>query len=467
MEETYIRQLLAANNICVTEGLQQLFADFVTDPANKNLVNQILENQKRLMDQWALKIRLADLDMQEIVFPNATVGKPYEYRLDMAALQWEDIALLTIDGLDTTGLTYDPATKVVSGIPVISGDMRLALKYRLKKEAEDVPPHEKKIRLVVNPDPRSLWKNVPSDTTDPFWKADVACMQESLGAKQVVAASKRGRSHANNGGFREDDYLVKHWAETGWSLLAVSDGAGSAQYSREGSRLACTFIASYFDECMTAEWLATADRLIKTYNNNSQDKATKALNSFIYETLGNGVLQTHKKIEETAARLNASLNDFHATLAFVLMKQYDFGYAIMSFSVGDGPVGLLDEKEKSVTLLNWLDVGEYGGGTRFITMPEIFSSGQFSSRFNFILMPGFSHLILMTDGIYDPKFEVEANLTRWSAWQRLIADLAGENEGRQKVTLERTAAGTEQELAAWLDFWSVGNHDDRTLMIVY
>jgi hypothetical protein len=35
------------------------------------------------------------------------------------------------------------------------------------------------------------------------------------------------------------------------------------------------------------------------------------------------------------------------------------------------------------TLLNWLDVGEYGGGTRFITQPDIFQKQEvMATRFN-------------------------------------------------------------------------------------
>ena len=57
--------------------------------------------------------------------------------------------------------------------------------------------------------------------------------------------------------------------------------------------------------------------------------------------------------------------------------------------------------------MNWIDVGEFGGGTRFITMPEIFKSEKFATRFGFKLVDDFSYLMLMSDGIYDPKFVVE------------------------------------------------------------
>ena len=48
----------------------------------------------------------------------------------------------------------------------------------------------------------------------------------------------RGRSHAHNGTHCDDDYTIRHHPRTNLHFLAVSDGAGSAQYSRHGSRLA-------------------------------------------------------------------------------------------------------------------------------------------------------------------------------------------------------------------------------------
>ena len=40
--------------------------------------------------------------------------------------------------------------------------------------------------------------------------------------------------------------------------------------------------------------------------------------------------------------------------------------------------------------MNWLDVGEVGGGTRFITMPEIFANEKFITRFGFKIIDDFS-----------------------------------------------------------------------------
>jgi hypothetical protein len=89
------------------------------------------------------------------------------------------------------------------------------------------------------------------------------------------------------------------------------------------------------------------------------------------------------------------------------------------------------------------------------------------TRFNLEVVEDFSYLFLMTDGIYDAKFVVEANLEKHEKWQEFIEDLSGNNEGKDKVEFEATNSNLNDQLSKWMDFWSIGNHDDRTLAIVF
>ena len=162
------------------------------------------------------------------------------------------------------------------------------------------------------------------------------------------------------------------------------------------------------------------------------------------------------------------VKDLHATLIVTLIRHFSFGYAVLTFGVGDCPVAVLTPNASEVHMMNWLDVGEYGGGTRFITMPEIFQdTRKFASRLSFRLLPDFQYIMLMTDGIYDPKFVVEANLEKIENWHEFLNDLAGRNEEGITVSLEPGNTDVANQLSAWMDFWSPGNHDDRTLAIIY
>ncbi len=105
-------------------------------------------------------------------------------------------------------------------------------------------------------------------------------------------------------------------------------------------------------------------------------------------------------------KAKSNIDYFHSTLIFALFKKYDFGYIIQTFGVGDCPIAVMNKDKTETTLLNWLDVGEHGGGTRFITQPDIFHSSErpMATRFNLKVIDDFSYLFLMTDGIYDAKF---------------------------------------------------------------
>jgi hypothetical protein len=83
------------------------------------------------------------------------------------------------------------------------------------------------------------------------------------------------------------------------------------------------------------------------------------------------------------------------------------------------------------------------------------------------LTEDFSFLFMMTDGIYDPKFVVEANLEKIECWQTFIKDLQGDNPDQNTVRFERENEKIAGELSSWLDFWSTGNHDDRTLIAIF
>ncbi|MFC2503447.1 MAG: protein phosphatase 2C domain-containing protein, partial [Cardiobacterium sp.] len=62
-------------------------------------------------------------------------------------------------------------------------------------------------------------------------------------------------------------------------------------------------------------------------------------------------------------------------------------------------------------------------------------------------------VILMTDGVSDPKFETDAALENPQRWQTLWDELQA----------PLAAAEPKAALHDWLGFWSRGNHDDRTI----
>ncbi|MEO7802479.1 MAG: PP2C family serine/threonine-protein phosphatase, partial [Ginsengibacter sp.] len=347
---------------------------------------------------------------------NATVGKPYETLFDFKKFGGKDIRAFEFSGLEEVGLRYDIKTKLLTGMPIQSGDLKIILKFKVEGEAEDTPFNEKVFTLIINPDPKTLWKNLESDKDDPYWKQDDVTMFSPIGDRHILVSSKRGRSHANVGSFREDDFAFKD-LHNGWSIIAVADGAGSAKVSRKGSEIACESIVNYFLQRSSIEEMLEVDDLMLDYDPQSPGDIQNKLNLAVYNNLGKAVFTVHKQLEEFAKSAELSLKDLSSTLVFTLYKKFDQGYVFLSFGVGDCPMAVLSKDVSEVTQLTWIDVGDFGGGTRFITMPEIFKSEKFASRFSFKLLKDFSYLMLMSDGIYDAKLVVEANLADIKKWK--------------------------------------------------
>ncbi|RYZ62545.1 MAG: protein phosphatase 2C domain-containing protein [Chitinophagaceae bacterium] len=418
------------------------------------------------MARWKKEDRIADIVQQPVRIVNGTVGKPYEALLDFEKLDWKDIAAFHFKGLEGLGLSFDREQRQITGTPTQSGDHQLVFCFKLEGQSDEAPFNEKSIPLIINPDPRSLWKNLESNREDPYWKEDNVTLFTPMAGRDLLVSSKRGRSHANVGSFREDDFAFAE-LENGWSLIAVSDGAGSAKLSRKGSAIACSETVAYFKEEEAAQGLLGMDSLLQQYTAGGDAEAQKGLNRFVYSNLGKAAYHVHKKLHAFAKEANLTMKDLSATLVFTLFKKYEGGWVFLSFGVGDCPMAVLDKELSEVVLLNWLDVGEFSGGTRFITMPEIFQAEKFATRFSFNVLPDFGYLVLMSDGIYDPKFSVEANLDNIQKWQAFFADLQGTNEESAGVELSADNKEIEQQLSQWMDFWSPGNHDDRTLVVLF
>jgi len=459
-------KLFKNQNISISANRRDAFEKFIQKPESVNAVNLINQTQNQLMANWKIQERIAEIISQPVRILNASVGKSYEAKMDFKKLGWTDMAAYRFEGLEEAGLSFNEQQQQITGNPKQSGDINIGLLFKLEGQADDEPMNKKIITLIINPDPKSLWKTIDNDKNDPYWKEDAVTMFEPIGDRHILVSSKRGRSHANVGSFREDDFAFKDLGN-GWSIVVVADGAGSAKLSRKGSQIACNGIVEFFKEEGAAASLQEFDELLAQHNTDPNDNTQNKIKLFVYNNLGKAAFTVHKKLEAFAAQAGATLKDLSSTLIFTLFKKYASGYVFLSFGVGDCPMAVINKDITSVTLLNWLDVGEFGGGTRFITMPEIFQSEKFATRFSFKQLEDFSYLIMMSDGIYDPKFIVEASLPNITKWQDLLEDLGGKNEEKISVDLKADNPDITQQLSAWMDFWSTGNHDDRTLAIIF
>ncbi|MBI1837621.1 MAG: protein phosphatase 2C domain-containing protein [Flavobacteriia bacterium] len=478
----YILSLLENKKIISADIVSDFIKAFSEDKENISLAEQIIQNQNLIMMNFKLKSRIEDIKRLSIPLKNGTVGKDFKSVINYDDLNLSDLIFTEFRGLEEIGLKYNEIEDSIEGNPIQSGDHNIQLLFRIDGENEDSELNIKEFSIIINPDPKSLWKDIESDKNDPFWKDDNVSTVDIVGEKKIVIASKRGRSHANVGSFRDDDFAYKYFNNSGWTVVAVSDGAGSYSLSRKGSEIACNAVVEYFEKHSDIDLHKDFEDKLLEFDMSRDEVLLNEIQILAKKNLYKATVFAHNEIKEFADKLaiekpelfnnpkaKSPIDYFHSTLIFTLFKKFDFGYLVLTFGVGDCPIAIVNKDKTITSLMNWLDVGEFGGGTRFITQPEIFhsESNPMATRFNFQIFPDFSYLFLMTDGIYDPKFVVEANLEKNEKWQEFISDLEGNNDDKSKVNFNYANEEIDIELSKWMDFWSPGNHDDRTLAIIY
>ncbi len=466
-DQSFIESLLRHKGNTVRENQQALFEKFVEEEHILQAVQMIIKSQNDIVESWKERSMIDDILQKHITLPNGRVNKAYNFTFDPAALGLQEMGDFDWSIPAELGIAFDEATNTISGIPKQQGEFILSLLFRLKHHPADRAFSEKKIHLVVNPDPKSLWQYLPSDKEDKYWQPDQEAITLPFGDRKLVIASKRGRSHAHEGKFRDDSFGCDFNTEKGWGIIAVADGAGSAKYSRKGANIACKAVVNSFQELLASERITVLEEAIAAYlGDPSEDNQKKVSVQFI-EQLGKLAFIAQGKIKQEAQDNGAEVKDYATTLIFALVKKYTAGYVISSFWVGDGGIGIYQDATGEAFVMGTPDSGEFAGQTRFLTMSDIFANGAYVNRIRFKVVPDFTALLLMTDGITDPKFQTDANLQKNEVWRELWQDLNGTNEDGAKVNFAGSPAEVQECLLSWLDFWSPGNHDDRTIAILY
>jgi serine/threonine protein phosphatase PrpC len=93
------------------------------------------------------------------------------------------------------------------------------------------------------------WRHLPSNQQDSYYyPEDYTTSMAGVASYRMVAASHRGKTHAHQGTFRED--AVALGTTSHWNILAVADGAGTADLARVGSNLAVNSAVAAIKDAM-------------------------------------------------------------------------------------------------------------------------------------------------------------------------------------------------------------------------
>lgn len=420
----------------------------------------------------------------DVRLPNAFEKQDYRGEVRLPPCDSARFVLTGVTGVDESQhglkIEVDENKFSITGTPDLSAlrkdgqpapsEFTLTAKYRLEVDGVSGGAYEgeKEFKLVIVSSIDKLWRDEPvnwDQMPEPRYRNENQAVEFAAldgEEKHIVAASLRGRSHAQEGKPRDDAF---RFATThGWQVLAVSDGAGSACYSREGARLACEKAVAVCCERLDNEpYRAGFEAHIKALSATPDETdKRKPVGDSLYTLLCHAANQARQAIAQEAALQGKEARTYAATLLLCVAKHFPFGWFVGSFWVGDGAIALYrrDTTPHTVYLMGEPDEGEYGGQTRFLTMPEVFSDASaLYRRLRFQLVDDFSALFLMTDGVSDPKFETTNNLKNAEKWDALWDELTAAD------ALTNTDE-SQQALLEWLGFPSPGNHDDRTLLVL-
>ncbi len=271
-------------------------------------------------------------------------------------------------------------------------------------------------------------------------------------AGRIVAASRRGRSHEHAGSFRDDDLFISQDSDHGWNVVIVADGAGSAKFSREGARVAVSEAGHYLAEVLAGDFGAEMTAALSQWNTDAERTQGQVFEGFYFRfhEAGKRALQA---IERAAQDRKALVKDYATTLLAAAIKRQEDATFLATFWTGDGAIAAYGPRGK-VRLMGTPDGGEFAGQTRFLDHATLSDQG-FAKRTGIGYYEDLLAIMLMTDGVSDPRFETDNGLSDPLRWDRLWEELG--------PLLEKDEP--DQALVDWLGFFSPGNHDDRTIAL--
>lgn len=400
------------------------------------------------------------------------------------ALELTTSTLSSIDNYDVIdidfhegdiGLFYNSNNKRVEGTPNIGGkNINATVIYTYHKDKLNDPKWQNLVKMkadlkfFVNNNSKTLWnKVIPSDPNEVYWKPDTANDFAKGIEKNIVAGRYRGRSHAIKGTCCDDDFYIKYNLQHDCYIAIVADGAGSAKFSRQASKLAVNTAGNFINSNLN-EYIPKIEDIINTYKDptgfNKID-CHKEIKEILYKLLGGAVTSAHNSIKiefNSKQDLIKEIKNLSTTLLIAVAKKIRNYWLCAAYWVGDGAIAVYKESTNSVKLLGEVDSGEFSGQTRFLSQKEI-DYNDINKRIQYVIVQDdFTAFMLMSDGVSDPKFHMESNLNKVENWKNFWNELNNEVPSLKTPTQQ-----TANDLMEWLNFWSEGEHDDRTLAIIY
>ena len=292
--------------------------------------------------------------------------------------------------------------------------------------------------------PEALREVMPSLATHAYAHADA--VRATGAAWEATGATRRGRVHAHAGDFREDAMAV-HVADD-LVVAVVSDGAGSARWSRVGAEATCRAVV----DAAVAAWPALAAA------------PGDALDAGLGAALGDGVVRAATTLREAATAAGGQSRDFRCTVVALAWGRAQGREAMVLVQVGDG-IAAVRRTDGAVERPAAGDSGDFSGEvTCFV--PDDGCEG-FARRVVALDAATVDAVLVATDGIEDPFYPI----ARRGA--DVFRQLAEGNDATLDGFVRQPAHGPvvghadgAAHLATWLGFEKRGENDDRTIVVL-
>jgi PAS domain S-box-containing protein len=302
--------------------------------------------------------------------------------------------------------------------------------------------------------PDDLREFLPVGAAETFYKHAFHRIDSAPRSWRLAAATRRGRLHAHHGTFREDAFRWENGSD--FTVVAVSDGAGSCPLSRLGSEIVCRVVTAFIKEQLDAQH----ESLVSA-------AAGDDLPKFIAQRMVDAVGEACRVLRETASRSGHKPEEFRCTLLLaVLHERSDGTGALLVSQIGDGCAGILERTGKTRRLAE-PDSGEFSGQvTCFVPDAE---AVQKAGRIRTVALADAEVLMLCSDGIEDPFFPIDRRLPElfgqmYGGVERPLPDF------EDQLVLSSIIGSSNSDpalLDEWLKFEKRGENDDRTILLLY
>lgn len=417
---------------------------------------------------------------------NAKQGQTADY--DIRALLGYDpdwAAWVRAEGLGSLQPDFDGHR--IKGDPTVGSDFKLHLVFACRG-CEEIT-HELDLLLTCNMDPELRWREIERDQSDEspvvsaedklllvkmadavrstansyevrkpddtFSKANRVSRRQKSEDFDLAYASIRGRSHIRSGSFREDDVEARFFLEGKAVAIVVSDGAGSAPLSRRGSCI----VTAVGIKCL----IELGQKLV------NDPEALKGRTQSAIDGFADTVRSIRSQIEFEAECIKEQRPDFlakemYATFLAALVLPTDSGQVLLTYSAGDGAIGIGLAGDASGIKCS-PDHGQSAGQTLFVLNK---GADDAEKRLIFTSLPSSYALLLMSDGVSDPRVQ-QGEEQKPDIWNQLADELKPlvreeplNHDGERVESYKERGA-----LCAWLDSYEKSHHDDRTITVLF